>query len=274
MLDRNATNAVVARPAELQDVKPTTLPACCENPGDGGAPFEKEDAKSEFDVAMSKVAQHTHCFPEEWKGKCHTHEVSDAFSRAYRYKFWLFVDEIASVVLAPLVLCFSLPRCANDIVLFVEEHTIEVEGFGRLLHHSLFDFVRYGDPRYGGAKPGANTIPTVSGKMEKSFLNFKLSYPECDFDEANEVLDNVSGMVEIDVMEEADDEDERKSRDSSKRKERTATRRPRKSKLAMSLERMDQIVASRGRKSRGHYDNDDIVSSSRHDVPQHETELV
>lgn len=221
--------------------------------------------EGEFDRAMSKIAEHTHCFPEEWRGRCHTQDVSDAFSRAYRYKFWLFLDEIASVVLAPLVLCFSLPRCANDIVLFVEEHTVDVDGFGRLLHHSLFDFGRYGDPRYGGAKPGAQTIPTVSGKMEKSFLNFKLSYPEWDFDEANEVIDTVSSML-------ATGSEEEKNGDRLQ-----SSRVKKRSKLAVSLEHLDEIAAASSSSSNGRPPppppgEGNLVS--RHDIGQHETELV
>ncbi|KAJ8600473.1 hypothetical protein CTAYLR_010244 [Chrysophaeum taylorii] len=161
-------------------------------------PAGDKAADDDYEAAMAKVADFTHCFPEEWRAHCHTSDVRDAFARAFRYKFWLFADEIASVVLAPLVLCFSLPRCAPDVVHFIQENTVEVDGFGPVLGHSLFDFDRYGDPRYGGAPPGSDTHPTVSGKMEKSFLNFKLAHPEWDAHDAraDTFVQHVQGMLD------------------------------------------------------------------------------
>lgn len=159
---------------------------------------------ADYDAAMVKVAEHTHCFPDEWRGKCHSVDVADAFRRAFRYKVWLFIDEIASVVFAPLVLCFSLPRCAEDVIRFINENTVDVDGFGQLLGQSLFDFDRYGDPRYGGAPQGSTTQPTVSGKMEKSYLNFKLAYPEWDLDDAHDFVNAVAGMLAPDSGDNSD----------------------------------------------------------------------
>jgi autophagy-related protein 9 len=128
------------------------------------------------EVIMQRIAEHTHCFPEEWRGKAHTHAVRDAFARAFRYKAWLFFDEVTSVVFAPLVLCFSLPSSAPTILEFIRENTVDVDGLGSVLGHSLFDFDTYGDAKYGS--PINGTKPTERGKMEKSFLNFTLNYPE------------------------------------------------------------------------------------------------
>lgn len=115
-----------------------------------------------FEDAMAKVAQHTHCFPEEWRGKCNTHQVRAAFSAAFRYKIVLFFEEISSVLLAPLVLCFALPRCANDVQAFVKDNTVVLDGFGPVLRHSLFDFEE----------------PKVNAKLQTSIDNFRKNNPE------------------------------------------------------------------------------------------------
>jgi Autophagy protein ATG9 len=43
----------------------------------------------------------------------------------------------------PLVLCFSLPSCSQDIIDFVAEHSVDVDGIGSVCSYSLFDFQRY-----------------------------------------------------------------------------------------------------------------------------------
>jgi len=125
---------------------------------------------------MQHIADHTHCFPAEWRGKAHTQDVHDAFSRAFQYKAWLFFDEVMSVFFAPLILCFSLSSSASSTLQFVRDNTVDVDGLGSVLGHSLFDFDTYGNVKYGSPIEGVK--PTEGGKLEKSFLNFTLNYPE------------------------------------------------------------------------------------------------
>lgn len=51
-------------------------------------------------------------------------------------------QELLSVLFAPVILCFSMPGCAQEIVDFVTEHTVDVEGVGSVCSYSLFDFGR------------------------------------------------------------------------------------------------------------------------------------
>ncbi|KAJ1449686.1 autophagy protein Apg9-domain-containing protein [Pelagophyceae sp. CCMP2097] len=142
------------------------------------------------EVCMKAVAEHTHSFPEAWRGACHDSHVRNAFAKAYRYKAALFADEILAVAFAPLILCFSLPRSAGAVLDFVRENSVDVDGLGSVLGHSLFDFGRYGDPQYGSQQGSA---PTERGKMEKSYLNFRQNYPEWVDDDAGATafLENV-----------------------------------------------------------------------------------
>jgi autophagy-related protein 9 len=54
-----------------------------------------------------------------------------------------------------------------------------VEGLGSVCSYSLFDFAKYGNARYGAEADGREIHkegPARDGKMEKSFLNFKVRH--------------------------------------------------------------------------------------------------
>lgn len=59
---------------------------------------------------------------------CDSYDVRDEFFELFQYKAGLFVWEVLSVIMTPYVLCFKLPDCAENIVKFVGDHTVDVEG--------------------------------------------------------------------------------------------------------------------------------------------------
>lgn len=71
-----------------------------------GAAFDPE-------LAMMDVVAHTHYLPRHWRGRAHTREVQQQFQQLFQYKSVLFVEEVASVVLTPFVLAFSMPASAG-----------------------------------------------------------------------------------------------------------------------------------------------------------------
>ncbi|CAN0020353.1 unnamed protein product [Ascophyllum nodosum] len=175
--------------------------------------------------AMLKVAAHTHYMPEHWVGRAHTLEVRKELLSLFHYKAQLFLEELLSVLLAPVILCFSMPSCAQEIVDFVADHTVDVEGVGSVCSYSLFDFGRYGDEDYaapsvapvgadsrapamaevaeqeeragGGrqARPRRRPDTTAQGKMEKSFLSFRANYPDWQPGAAGqEMIDRLAGF--------------------------------------------------------------------------------
>lgn len=159
---------------------------------------------AEMDGALAKVSSHTHHYPEFWKKRGWDNLIKSAFSELYQYKAKLFFMEIASVIVAPIVLCFSLPNCAVDICSFVQKIKAEVPGTGDHCGYSTFDFDLFEDESWEGQKIGVGTYPTQGGtsrtnstnstgdtvlqsssrpkarlgKMEKSFFNFKTVHPE------------------------------------------------------------------------------------------------
>jgi autophagy-related protein 9 len=60
-------------------------------------------------------------------------------------KVLIFVEELASVVLTPFVLWFSLPPCAPVIIDFFREFTVHVDGRGYVCSFAEFNFERHGN---------------------------------------------------------------------------------------------------------------------------------
>eukprot|EP00775_Hariotina_reticulata_P004154 gene4154-4402_t len=63
--------------------------------------------------AMAELVLHTHYLPRHWRGRAHSSEVQQAMNSLFTYKVLLFLEELASVVLTPFILAYSLPRCAG-----------------------------------------------------------------------------------------------------------------------------------------------------------------
>lgn len=114
-------------------------------------------------------------------------------------KAMIFLQEILSVVLTPLVLWFSLPGCAPGIMDFFREFSIHVDGLGYVCSFAVFDFKRHGNVnvslhlKSSASAPVTPLLPfqfgapteqaderlqSKDGKMEKSFLAFKAAHPE------------------------------------------------------------------------------------------------
>ncbi|KAI9253926.1 autophagy protein Apg9-domain-containing protein [Phascolomyces articulosus] len=127
---------------------------------------------------LQQVMKFTHYCPEEWRGKLHTDEVRGQFCQLFTYKVLLFVQELFSVIFTPLVLCFSLPKSAEQIIDAFREFTVHVDGLGYVCSFSQFDFNKHGDAKYGAQTHAEEEhLMSNDGKMEKSFLNFKANNP-------------------------------------------------------------------------------------------------
>lgn len=136
------------------------------------------------DEMMGRVSEHTHYFPESWREECASHAVRDEFLSIFKFKAQVFAEEVLVVLLAPYMLCKTLPEHSDRILAFIQQHTVNVEGLGGVCAFSLFDFKRYGDERYAAPSEGEGTggqikiDRTEQGKLEKSFLNFKMNHPD------------------------------------------------------------------------------------------------
>ncbi|KII89178.1 hypothetical protein PLICRDRAFT_53644 [Plicaturopsis crispa FD-325 SS-3] len=139
------------------------------------------DENNVFDpeMLMEEVIQYTHYMPDEWKEQLHSQKVHQEFGRLFAMKVMIFAQELISVVLTPLVLWFSLPRCAPAIIDFFRDFTVHVDGRGYVCSFAEFDFHRHGNIKFGApTKIHDKRMMSKEGKMEKSFLNFKAANPD------------------------------------------------------------------------------------------------
>lgn len=129
------------------------------------------------ELAMLEVVAHTHYLPRHWRGRAHTREVQQQFMALFQFKALLFLEEMASIILTPFVLYFSLPRCAPAILQFVRDNTVLVDGVGDICSLAAFDFEKHGNSKYGSPISSPKDARSRQGKMEKSFLSFAATYP-------------------------------------------------------------------------------------------------
>ncbi|PIN23106.1 Integral membrane protein [Handroanthus impetiginosus] len=127
--------------------------------------------------AMSQVVQHTHYMPKRWRGKENTETVRLEFETLFQYTGMMLLEEMASIFLTPYLLLFVVPKRVDDILKFVMDFTVDVEGVGHVCSFSLFDFRNHGNRKYGSPFDSPRYQRSSQGKMEKSFLSFQIAYP-------------------------------------------------------------------------------------------------
>ncbi|GER29700.1 autophagy 9 family protein [Striga asiatica] len=127
--------------------------------------------------AMTLVVQHTHYMPKKWRGKEHTETVRLEFETLFQYTGMMLMEEMASIFLTPYLLLFVVPKRVDDILQFIMDFTVDVEGVGHICSFSLFNFKNHGNRKYGSTYNSPCDRRSSQGKMEKSFLSFQIAYP-------------------------------------------------------------------------------------------------
>lgn len=67
------------------------------------------------------------------------------FGKLFDMKIMIFARELLSVIIAPFVLCFSLPNSAPAVVDFFREFTVHIDSLGYVCSFAVFDFKRHGN---------------------------------------------------------------------------------------------------------------------------------
>ena len=67
----------------------------------------------------------------------------------YDYRLAVFVRELLSLCIAPVLFFYYVPRLAEQLVHFVDVATISVPGVGPVCQLALFRLARHGDPSFG-----------------------------------------------------------------------------------------------------------------------------
>ncbi|KAL6505204.1 autophagy protein atg9 [Orobanche gracilis] len=94
-----------------------------------------------------------------------------------QYTGMMLLEEMASIFLTPYLLLFVVPKRVDDILQFITDFTVDVEGVGHICSFSLFDFRSHGNRKYGSIFHSPRERRSSQGKMEKSFLSFQIAYP-------------------------------------------------------------------------------------------------
>ena len=86
----------------------------------------------------------------------------------------MLLYEVLSILFAPILLCLQLPSQAESIIDFYREFTVYVDSLGYVCSFSVFDFQRNGNIYYGAKTNAGPFYATINGKMEQSFVDFKV----------------------------------------------------------------------------------------------------
>jgi hypothetical protein len=79
---------------------------------------------------------------------------------------------MASIFFTPFILFFCLLKCVDDVLRFVQDFTVHIEGVGHVCSLSVFDFEHHGNSKYGSPYQTSKDRHSSQGKMEKSFLRY------------------------------------------------------------------------------------------------------
>lgn len=105
---------------------------CRNSVSDGYNVFDPEET-------IQELATFTHYLPNEWKGKYHTEEVKNEFCKLYNLRIVILFRELASLIITPFILWFSLPKSADKIVKFFRETSVYVDGLGYICKYAMFE---------------------------------------------------------------------------------------------------------------------------------------
>eukprot|EP00204_Picochlorum_oklahomense_P001958 CAMPEP_0118800670 /NCGR_PEP_ID=MMETSP1161-20130426/2480_1 /TAXON_ID=249345 /ORGANISM="Picochlorum oklahomensis, Strain CCMP2329" /LENGTH=355 /DNA_ID=CAMNT_0006728517 /DNA_START=255 /DNA_END=1322 /DNA_ORIENTATION=- len=153
-------------------------------------PMVVDKSTTSFDpeLALLELAAHTHHYPRHWSGKAHTLDVQEEIEAMFRYRAAIFLEELASVILTPILLWRVLPTSASEIVAFLQSNTTYVPGLGDVCSFSAFDVSKHGNKKYGSSRNGPKCLRSKQGKMEKSIMSFAAIYPTWNPPEQSKVL--------------------------------------------------------------------------------------
>ncbi|AAS51991.1 ADR071Wp [Eremothecium gossypii ATCC 10895] len=110
-----------------------TIWAVCHSAvNDNCSVFDPEDS-------LKELITYIHYAPKEWDGRYHTDEVKQEFCKLYNLRVILLLRELASLIMTPFILWFSLPNSAESIVDFFREVTVYGDGLGYVCKYAMFD---------------------------------------------------------------------------------------------------------------------------------------
>ena len=87
---------------------------------------DESKAREAPDELMKEICVHTHIFPENWTQRPGSPQVKEELCSLFQYKVQVFFTEMLSVLLTPLVLCYSLPSSAEAVLEFIRSGRLSI----------------------------------------------------------------------------------------------------------------------------------------------------
>ncbi|OEL27608.1 Autophagy-related protein 9 [Dichanthelium oligosanthes] len=86
--------------------------------------------------AMCLAVHQTHYMPKRWRGKESSELVRREYETLFQYTILMLLEEMASIFITPYLLIFEVPKRVNDILRFISDFTIYVDGVGDVCRFS------------------------------------------------------------------------------------------------------------------------------------------
>ncbi|EME42054.1 hypothetical protein DOTSEDRAFT_72973 [Dothistroma septosporum NZE10] len=131
---------------------------------------------------LREVLLYTHYMPAHWKHRLHSNEVRSEFSAMYQMKVLIFIEEILSLIVAPIILWRNAGSRCERIVDFFREQTVHVEGIGNQCNFAVFGFkkdLNAGDIHDAFEEPDGlrdDYFNAKDDKMGQSMMHFRQYY--------------------------------------------------------------------------------------------------
>ena len=100
---------------------------------------DPEDSIYNPEDIMKKIYKYTYYLPYEWDGKCNTYYVRNEFLKMFKYKIFLFLNDLISVVTTPIILIFVLPKQRVKMINFLLNNTKYIKNVGNICTFSEFN---------------------------------------------------------------------------------------------------------------------------------------
>ncbi|KAI5078776.1 hypothetical protein GOP47_0006447 [Adiantum capillus-veneris] len=123
------------------------------------------------------VSCFTHYMPKHWRGAENKDVVRAEFESLFQYTGMTLLEELLSIFVTPYALIFLLPKYVEDMLQFIRDFSVHIDGVGDVCSLSVFDFEHHGNQNYGSPFHTQKAMRSCQGKLEKSFLSFQSSYP-------------------------------------------------------------------------------------------------
>ncbi|VDN96828.1 unnamed protein product [Rodentolepis nana] len=162
---------------------------------------------------LSSTLAMIHYMPDKWLNNAHTSQVRAEFSQLFQYRFVAAMEEILSPFIVPIILLFGIPKRSLDIVDFLRNCTVEIDGVGDICSYAQLELSRHGDPDWypsddlpspGGsddASGGERHVTAVGGKTELSIAHFYSINPTWNLSSTNrKFIDDLHKQLSIDMQ--------------------------------------------------------------------------